>query len=101
MTTRILIVEDQFIEANNLRIILKKAGYLVCTIARSVEEALKIVNDEQPDLVLLDIHLQGELTELTWPGHCSSKKLHSSICQPIQTRRYWTPRRRLNRMVFW
>jgi two-component system response regulator HydG len=62
MTTRILIVEDQFIEANNLRIILKKAGYLVCTIARSVEEALKIVNDEQPDLVLLDIHLQGELT---------------------------------------
>jgi len=62
MSTRILIVEDQFIEANNLKIILNKAGYLVCTIARSVDEGLKIVEKEKPDLVLLDIHLKGDLT---------------------------------------
>lgn len=62
MNTRILIVEDQFIEANNLRIILKKAGYMVCTIARSVAEGLKIVDSEKPDLVLLDIRLKGNLT---------------------------------------
>jgi len=62
MSTRILIVEDQFIEANNLKLILKKAGYLVCSIARSVPEGLKIIEKEQPDLVLLDIHLKGELT---------------------------------------
>lgn len=62
MNTKILIVEDQFIEANNLRIILRKADYVVCTMARSVSEALKIVDSEKPDLVLLDIHLKGELT---------------------------------------
>lgn len=61
MNTRILIVEDQFIEANNLRIILSKAGYLVCTIARSVREGLKVVEEEKPDLVLLDIQLRGDL----------------------------------------
>ncbi|MDP9079623.1 MAG: sigma-54 dependent transcriptional regulator [Bacteroidota bacterium] len=62
MNTKILIVEDQFIEANNLRIILRKADYVVCTMARSVNEGLKIVESEKPDLVLLDIHLKGDLT---------------------------------------
>lgn len=62
MNTKILIVEDQFIEANNLRIILRKADYVVCTMARSVSEALIIIESEKPDLVLLDIRLKGELT---------------------------------------
>jgi len=61
MTPKILIVEDQFIDANNLRISLNKAGYAVCSIASSVEEALKIKKEEQPHLVLLDIRLQGKL----------------------------------------
>lgn len=59
---KILIVEDQFIEANNLQMILEKAGYDVCSIARSVPIALDIVESEKPDLVLLDIFLQGNLT---------------------------------------
>jgi DNA-binding NtrC family response regulator len=59
---RILIVEDQFIEANNLQMILEKAGYHVCGIARSVTIGLDLVRREQPDLVLLDIFLQGNLT---------------------------------------
>jgi len=62
MNTRILIVEDQFIEANNLKIILQKAGYIVCKIARSVSEGLEVVDNEKPDLVLLDIRLKGVLT---------------------------------------
>jgi two-component system, NtrC family, response regulator HydG len=62
MNTRVLIVEDQFIEADNLRSILRKAGYLVCKIARSVDEGLQIVESEKPDIVLLDIHLKGALT---------------------------------------
>lgn len=59
---RILIVEDQFVEANNLQMILEKAGYHVCGIARSVAVGLELVGREQPDLVLLDIFLQGSLT---------------------------------------
>ena len=62
MKAKILIVEDQFIEANNLRLILKKNGYTVCTIARSVPEALIVIEKENPLLVLLDIQLDGPLT---------------------------------------
>jgi DNA-binding NtrC family response regulator len=61
MNPKILIVEDQFIEANSLRISLHKAGYTVCSIAASVDEAIKIKNKEKPSLVLLDIRLQGKL----------------------------------------
>jgi len=62
MKNKLLIVEDQFIEANNLKIILKKAGYAVCPIARSVPEAVQIVDQEKPDMVLLDIFLDGPQT---------------------------------------
>ena len=41
--------------------ILEKAGYKVCGIARSVPAALDLVEQENPDLVLLDIFLQGNL----------------------------------------
>lgn len=62
MKSKILIVEDQFIEANNLKLILLKAGYLVCSFARSVPEAIKIIKEEKPDLILLDIFLDGPET---------------------------------------
>src|SRR5580692_7069182 len=62
MTINVLIVEDQFIEANNLKHILIKAGYEVCTIARSVPEALQILGAEHPDMVMLDIYLDGPQT---------------------------------------
>jgi two-component system response regulator HydG len=57
---KILIVEDQFIEANNVRLILKEAGYTVLPLAASVSQALEILRQESADLVLLDIVLEGE-----------------------------------------
>ncbi|MHA4844840.1 sigma-54-dependent transcriptional regulator [Flavitalea antarctica] len=62
MKNKVLIVEDQFIEANNLQMILERAGYDVCGIARSVPVALTLIDEETPGLVLLDIYLQGNLT---------------------------------------
>jgi DNA-binding NtrC family response regulator len=62
MNKKILIVEDQFIEANDLQLMLKKAGYEVCGIARSVNAAHEILKNEKPGLVLLDIFLKGNLT---------------------------------------
>lgn len=62
MSKTILIVEDQFIEANNLKLILQKAGNQVLPIARTVPAALKILETESPDVVLLDIVLQTEQT---------------------------------------
>ena len=62
MSSQILIVEDQFIEANDLRIVLEKAGHIVCGIAKSVEQAVSILKKVRPDIVLLDIFLVGKLT---------------------------------------
>jgi DNA-binding NtrC family response regulator len=62
LKAKILIVEDQFIEAKSLNVILINAGYSTCTIARSVTSALSIIEKEKPDLVLVDIFLQGEGT---------------------------------------
>ena len=62
MKAKILIVEDQFIEAKSLNVILSNAGYSTCTIARSVATALSIIEKEKPDLILVDIFLQGEGT---------------------------------------
>lgn len=62
MKSSVLIVEDQFIEANNLRKILVQAGYEVFPIAYSVADAQATISVRRPDLVLLDIRLQGPLT---------------------------------------
>jgi DNA-binding NtrC family response regulator len=59
---RILIVEDEFIVANDLRLTLEKEGYAVIGIAPSFGVASGYVSDEPPDLVLLDIHLKGKQT---------------------------------------
>jgi DNA-binding NtrC family response regulator len=59
---KILIVEDQFIEAKSLKVILTNAGYSTCSIARSVDAALSVIEKEKPDLILVDIFLQGEGT---------------------------------------
>ncbi|WP_159470398.1 sigma-54 dependent transcriptional regulator [Dyadobacter sp. 3J3] len=75
MKAKILIVEDHFLEANNLQMILERAGYQVCSIARSVPIALKIIEDESPDLVLLDIFLQGKLTGIDLAKSLNEKEI--------------------------
>jgi len=65
---KILIVEDEFIVANDLKIILKKAGYEVVGIAPSVPQARELIKSKKPDWVLLDIILKGDETgiDLAW-----------------------------------
>src|SRR5688572_29248666 len=62
MNNKIVIVEDEFIIADDLALILGNAGYEVCGIGESYEEALAIIETHQPDIVLLDIQLKGKLT---------------------------------------
>jgi len=59
---KILIVEDEFIVANDLRIMLEKSGYKVCGIAPSVSKALELIKAKSPNWILLDIFLQGDKT---------------------------------------
>ncbi|MBT2560647.1 sigma 54-interacting transcriptional regulator [Pedobacter sp. ISL-68] len=62
MPKEILIVEDEFIIADTLSRIIKKAGYGLSGIANTVAEALEIIHRKQPDFVLIDIQLIGELS---------------------------------------
>lgn len=55
----LLIVEDDFILAEDLKFILLGLGYEVCGRAANTREALTILEDHTPDLALLDIELKG------------------------------------------
>ncbi|MGB3532733.1 MAG: response regulator [Microcoleaceae cyanobacterium] len=59
--TKILIVEDELIPAANIARNLKKKGYTVMALAKSGEAALEQIAQEQPELILMDIHLQGRI----------------------------------------
>ena len=75
MNKKILIVEEQFVEANDLQLILKKAGYIVCGIARSVPIAMEMIKNERPDFVLLDIFLKGKLTGVDLAKHLRKENI--------------------------
>ena len=59
---KILIVEDEYIIANDLELILFEAGYPVIGVVDSVAEALALMAQQTPDIVLLDIYLKGKET---------------------------------------
>lgn len=58
--THILVVEDEYILAANLQENLEALGYTVSGIASSSTEALEKAITLQPDIVLMDIQLEGE-----------------------------------------
>lgn len=64
----ILVVEDKSIIYKRLKIFLKDNYYSVDKYTPSVEVALAHINKERPDLVLLDINLQGEYNGI-YLGH--------------------------------
>lgn len=75
MKKKILIVEDEFIVANDLRIMLEKAGYKVCGIAPSVVKALELIAAKEPDWILLDIFLQGDKTGIDLAGQLTEMEI--------------------------
>lgn len=58
---KILIVEDEWIIANDLKSSLTNLGYIVPSIAATGTEAIEYVKTKKINLVLMDIVLQGEL----------------------------------------
>jgi PAS domain S-box-containing protein len=57
----ILIVEDSFIVAYHLQTTLESEGYRVLGTEDSGEKALAFLEKQRPDLILMDIMLNGEL----------------------------------------
>jgi PAS domain S-box-containing protein len=61
MTGKVLIVEDEPIVALDLQQELEQFGCEVVSLAQSADEALMAVEEFQPDLALMDLHITGSL----------------------------------------
>jgi len=60
-TARILIIEDEIVIAMDIEKKLKKLGHQVVSICATGEEAVQKALNLHPDLILMDIRLQGEM----------------------------------------
>jgi CheY-like chemotaxis protein len=58
---KVLIVEDEKPVAETIRIQLEQLGYAVVGITDNAEQAISLVAQLQPDLVLMDIVLKGDI----------------------------------------
>ena len=56
---RILIVEDEILVAIDMRSLLESHGFIVVGIAVSAEQAVNVAAQERPNLILMDIRLEG------------------------------------------
>ena len=62
MSRRVLIVEDEQIVAADLEAKLTRMGYQVVGTAASGAEGLRLADEVRPDVVLMDIQLQGAMS---------------------------------------
>jgi len=75
---KVLIVEDEGLVAMTLEETLRRIGYSVVGIAMNGEEAMALTAERQPDVVLMDIHLQGEMD-----GIEAAQKIKGQFGTPI------------------
>ncbi|MDR4989286.1 MAG: response regulator [Bacteroidales bacterium] len=59
---KILIIEDESIVAKDIQNSLKKLGYNVSGVVNSGDKAIKEVEENRPDMILMDIMLKGSMT---------------------------------------
>lgn len=60
-STKVLIVEDNLLTSQHLKNVLENHKFQVLGIFDKGEDALNLLRDETPDIILMDIHLAGEL----------------------------------------
>jgi len=74
----VFIVEDELIEAQDISQTLEKHGYAITGIARTGELALEALMKKQPDLVLMDMHLAGNMD-----GVDTAERIHALYKIPV------------------
>lgn len=74
----ILIVEDERILARDLEITLRRAGYSVSGPAASGDEAIRTAERMRPDLIIMDVVLQGELD-----GFEAADRIQANLGTPV------------------
>lgn len=55
-----MIVEDEELAADRLEMQIEKLGHEVFATVDNSEDALESIRDEQPDLILMDVNIEGE-----------------------------------------
>jgi len=70
---QILVVEDHQVVAGSIKMSLRRLGYSVSGTAVSGEEAIKKAEEIYPDLVLMDIVLEGEMDGIEATSIISSR----------------------------
>jgi len=71
--TKILIVEDEAIVAEDIHNSLKNLGYTMSAVVSSGEEAVTKIEEDKPDLVLMDIVLKGDMDGIEAAGQIHSR----------------------------
>jgi len=74
----IMVVEDEGITAMSIKRTLQDMGYIVAPIMISGEDALERIEKQRPDMVLIDIVLEGEMN-----GIEAAEQIHSRFGIPI------------------
>ena len=75
---KILIVEDELIAAESLALDLRKLGYKVVGVVTSGEKAIAKTSEVQPNLILMDIMLKGDMD-----GISAARIIHDRFDIPI------------------
>lgn len=70
---RILIVEDEVIIAESLKMMVQKLGHQVVAICTNAEDFQLHLQDQKPDLVFLDINLNARLSGLDLAKICQEQ----------------------------
>jgi len=65
---KIVVVEDESIVSKDIQQSLKKLGYNVVGAAATGEKAIELVDEFEPDLVLMDIMLKGQMSGIDAAG---------------------------------
>ncbi len=64
LNLQVLIVEDDISFAIELSMLVEEIGYVVQKVLDDSEEVLSLIQEEQPDIILMDIDIKGSLNGL-------------------------------------
>ena len=70
---KILVVEDDAVARLDIQVALERAGYTVAGMAASGKEAILLADSLAPDLVLMDIRLEGDMDGVEAAGEISHR----------------------------
>jgi CheY-like chemotaxis protein len=75
---KVLIVEDEAIIAADIESRLVKMGYQVTDVTRDGERAIALATEKHPDIVLMDIMLEGPMF-----GTEAARRIHEELKRPV------------------